>query len=88
MSAAGHEPLRLVVPTRSPSGRELRAQGPNLTLLARAAALTGGRLGAEPRDVMGARAGARRRRVPLAPILVPLALVLVVADVAARRLGR
>jgi len=37
---------------------------------------------------MGARAGARRRRVPLAPILVPLALVLVVADVAARRLGR
>src|SRR5438552_2481332 len=76
VSAAGDEPLRLVVPARSPSGRELRAQGPNLTLLARAAALTGGRLGAEPRDVVGARAGARRRRVPLAPILVPLALVL------------
>ena len=88
VSAAGDEPLRLVVPARSPSGRELRAQGPNLTLLARAAALTGGRLGAEPHDVVGARAGARRRRVPLAPILVPLALVLVVADVAVRRLGR
>jgi len=88
VSAAGEEPLRLLVPARSPSGREFRARGPNLALLARAAALSGGRVGPEPADVVAVRSGAGRRSVPLAGLLVPLALVLVLADVAVRRLAR
>ncbi|TMB46040.1 MAG: VWA domain-containing protein [Deltaproteobacteria bacterium] len=87
VSAAGAEPLRLVVPARSPSGRESRARGPNLALLARAVALTGGRLAAQPADVVAARPGVGRRRVALAGVLVPLALLLVLGDVAVRRLA-
>ena len=88
VSAAGEEPLRLLVPARSPSGHELRARGPNLALLARAAALTGGRVDPRPAEVVAARPGVGRRSVPLAGLLVPLALALVLADVAIRRLAR
>src|SRR5206468_11039237 len=68
VSAAGAEPLRLVVPARSPSGRESRARGPNLALLARAVALTGGRLAAQPADVVAARPGVGRRREAAAAV--------------------
>ena len=88
VSAAGEEPLRLLVPARSPTGREFRARGPNLALLARAAALTGGRVGPHPADVVAVRPGVGRRSVPLVGLLVPLALALVLADVAVRRLAR
>jgi len=50
-------------------------------------ALTGGRLAAQPADVVAARPGVGRRRVALAGVLVPLALLLVLGDVAVRRLA-
>src|SRR5207237_1606044 len=78
VSAAGAEPLRLVVPARSPSGRESRVRGPNLALLARAAALTGGRLAPQPADVVAARPGVGRRRGALAGGIGPRRLLLVV----------
>jgi len=88
LAAGDHEePVELVVPARSASGREYRALGPNAALLERVAALTGGRVGPEPADVVAARAGVRRRALPLDGVLVPLALVLILADVALRRSG-
>jgi len=79
--------LDVVVPARSPSGRELRASGPNVALLAALAGATGGRLGATPRDVLAARPGVARRRIPLDGVLVPLAIVLLLIDIGVRRLG-
>ena len=81
------EPLDVVVPERTPSGRERRAAGPNRALLAEVAALTGGTLDPAPTNVLRARPGTRRRRTSLDGLLVPLAIVLVLADVALRRLG-
>src|SRR5262245_48486823 len=78
----------VAVPARVSSGREARASEPNLALLGRLAALTGGAVSPAPADVVRARAGVRRRVVPLDALLVPLALALVLADVALRRLGR
>ncbi len=80
--------VEIAIPSRSSSGREQRASGPNLDLLTRLAALSGGTVGPSPADLLRARAGVRRRAVPLDVILVPLALVLVLADVALRRLAR
>jgi Ca-activated chloride channel homolog len=77
----------VVVPPAHGSGREYASAGANVALLERLAARTGGRVGAEPADVLAARGGARHERVPLDGVLVPLALALVLADVALRRLG-
>jgi Ca-activated chloride channel homolog len=78
----------VVVPADASSGREQRAAGPNVALLARVAALTGGRMDPAPGEVVAARAGVRREATPLDGFLVPLVLALFLADVAARRLGR
>ena len=88
VAAGRDEKVELVVAPRSPSERELRALAPDLALLERVAALTGGRMAPEPADVVAARPGVRRREVPLEPVLIALALVLVLGDVALRILGR
>jgi Mg-chelatase subunit ChlD len=85
-SGQGDEATDLVVPERASDSREFRVDGPDLALLERLAAVTGGRVGPEPADVLVARPGVRRRAMPLDPFLVPLALALVLADVALRRL--
>jgi len=82
------EAVEVVVPARSASGRELRAAGPNLTLLEKVARQSGGRVGAEPGEILAARPGVGRERVALDGWAALLALVLVLADVAARRLAR
>ncbi|HLY36980.1 MAG TPA: VWA domain-containing protein, partial [Candidatus Binatia bacterium] len=78
----------VAVPERWASGREERATGPNRALLERLAALSGGAMSPAPADVLRARPGVRRRLVPLDVVLIPLALGLVLADVALRRLRR
>jgi hypothetical protein len=83
--AAREAPVELMVPQSSPSGREARVQEPNLRLLAAVAARTGGRVAPDPRTVLAARAGVTRRVLPLEKWLIPLVLLLVLADVAARR---
>ena len=85
---SGEEPLDVVVPASSPSGREYRSGAPNLALLERVAALTGGHVAPEPAAVLAARPGVRRRMRALETVLVPLALVLLLGDIAARRLIR
>jgi len=52
------------------------------------AALTGGHVAPEPAAVLAARPGVRRRMRALETVLVPLALVLLLGDIAARRLIR
>jgi Mg-chelatase subunit ChlD len=84
-AAAVEETVDLVVPRASGSDREHRAAAPDVALLGRLAALTGGRIGPEPHDVLAARPGVARRIVPLDGLLVPLILALVLADVALRR---
>jgi len=79
------EPVDLMIPATSPSGREQRSRAANRALLAELARATGGALDPEPGVVLAARAGWARARAPLEPILVPLALALVLADVALRR---
>jgi Mg-chelatase subunit ChlD len=86
-SAAG-EYVELMVPATPAGGREERTLEPNRALLARVAAATGGAVDPEPAAVLAARAGVRRERRDLAPLLVPLVLALVLADVALRRLAR
>ncbi|HYV56365.1 MAG TPA: VWA domain-containing protein [Candidatus Nitrosopolaris sp.] len=81
---APEEPVELVVPAAS-GGREYRTAAPNRALLEEVAALTGGRVDPDPRDVLAARAGIGRRVIPLEGVLIPLVLVLVLADVALRR---
>src|SRR5439155_7461067 len=67
LAAGGHqEPLEVVVPARSSSGRELRAAAPNLVLLETVAKLSGGRLGPEPREILAARPSVGGARLPLA----------------------
>ena len=89
LAAGGREdPVEVVVPAHSPSGRELRAPAPNRALLERVATLSGGRVGAEPRDILTPRPGTGRERVALEGWIIPLALALILGDVAARRLAR
>jgi Mg-chelatase subunit ChlD len=80
--------VEVAVPATAAGARETRALGPNHTLLAALAAATGGRVDPLPADVLAAPPGAVRERRPLAGLLVPLVLALVLADVAARRLAR
>jgi hypothetical protein len=75
-------------PARGDGGREARALGPAHALLAELAARTGGRVDPEPAAVLAARPGMARESQPLAPVLVPVALLLVLADVALRRWAR
>jgi hypothetical protein len=75
-------------PARGDGGREARALGPAHALLAELAARTGGRVDPEPEAVLAARPGVARESQPLAPLLVPLALLLVLVDVALRRWAR
>jgi Mg-chelatase subunit ChlD len=86
--AGREEPVELVVVPRAPSERELRADPPDVALLARLADATGGRVAPEPADVLAARPGVERRALPLEPVLIALALALVLGDVAMRTLGR
>ncbi len=77
--------IDLMVPATADGGRELRFDGPNTRLLEQLARATGGTVDPDPSAVVAARPGMRRERVPLTPVLVPLALALVLADVALRR---
>jgi Mg-chelatase subunit ChlD len=85
VSGTRERPVELVVPEASTSGRESRIQEPNLKLLGAIAARTGGRVAPEPHAVLAARPGVVRRTLPLEKWLIPLALILVLADVATRR---
>ena len=85
----GHDPslpeqIDLMVPASADGGRELAVRRPNLRLLEELARLTGGTVNPEPSAILAARPGVRRERTPLAPVLVPLALVLLLADIALR----
>lgn len=82
------EQIDLMVPAAGDGGRELAFHRPNLRLLEQLARLTGGAVDPEPAAVLAARPGVVRERVPLAPVLVPLALVLVLADIALRHRAR
>jgi Ca-activated chloride channel homolog len=70
------------------AGRELRAVGPNGPLLHQLAATTGGTIDPAPAALLAARPGVEHEAVPLAPYLVPLVILAVLADVALRQLGR
>jgi secreted protein with Ig-like and vWFA domain len=72
-------------PGRGDGGREARAVGPARALLAELATRSGGQVDPEPSSVLSARPGSARETRPLAPLLVPLAMMLVLADVALRR---
>ena len=80
------EPVDVMVPATADSGRELRTTEPNLGLLREVARTTGGAV--EPRldDVLRARPGVRHETIPLDGLLVPLAIALILADAAIRRL--
>jgi Mg-chelatase subunit ChlD len=90
---AGPEPrsaeeVEFMVPPSSDSGREYRTGAPDRALLERVAALTGGTVDPEPTAVLAARPGVAREVIPLAGILIPLALAFLLADIAVRRLAR
>ena len=82
------EPMDLIVPARSASTREYRTAAPNRDLLEQVAVLTGGRVDPEPAEILAVRPGVTRRVVPLEGVLIPIVLVLVLADVAVRRWPR
>jgi hypothetical protein len=82
------ETTTLAVPDDVGSGREGRAVAPEVALLERVAALTGGRMEPEPTDVAAARGATSAETLPLLRLLVPLALAAIVGDVALRRQGR
>jgi Ca-activated chloride channel homolog len=88
VGAGPAERVVLAVPARAASGREGRAVGAASALLARLAAVTGGRVDPAPADVLAARPGSSRDRQPLATPLALVALLLVLADVALREPGR
>ena len=75
----------LLVPDRAWNPREYQHLTPNLPLLDRIARQSGGRIDANPRSVLEVRGGATRARWPLAQLLIPLALILILIDIAARR---
>jgi hypothetical protein len=78
--------LTATLPATRPGARERRGQGPDRRLLRQLAARTGGSLDPAPAALLAARPGVARAAFPLATPLVMLALVLVLADVALRRL--
>jgi len=80
------EHLDLLIPATAESGRELRTSDPNLTLLREVARATGGAVEPEPASVLTARPGVRHETIPLDWLLLPLAILLVLGDVAIRRL--
>jgi Ca-activated chloride channel homolog len=80
------EPVDLMVPTTADSGRELRASAPNLGLLRDVARVTGGAVEPALDAVLRARPGVRHETIALDWLLIPLALALVLGDVAVRRL--
>lgn len=80
------ERLDLHVPATAESGRELRSTEPNLGLLREVAHITAGAVEPEPASVFAARPGVRHETVRLDWLLLPLAIVLVLADVAIRRM--
>jgi len=74
-------------PIEDDTARELRAVGPNRALLQQLATATGGALDPEPAAVLAAREGVEHDRMPLAPLLIPLVMLLVLGDVAVRQLA-
>jgi len=72
-------------PAEDDTARELRVVGPNRPLLQQLAAATGGVLDATPEAVLTARPGVERESAPLAPVLIPLVMLLVLGDVALRQ---
>ncbi len=77
--------IDLMVPASADSGREFRSRGPTLRLLEQLAQLTGGAVDPEPSAILTARQGVVRERTPLAPIVVPLVITLLLVDIALRR---
>ncbi|MGD9763118.1 MAG: VWA domain-containing protein [Candidatus Binatia bacterium] len=67
---------------------EFERNAPNTSLLSQITEATGGRLNAEPRELAFRETGERRAGHPLDFVLLPLAMVLFLADTAVRRLGR
>ena len=65
---------------------ELEREEPNLALLAALADGTGGKLNPSAREVVERESGSRRAVYPLDHLLLPLAMLLFLADVAVRRL--
>ncbi|MFN8643271.1 MAG: VWA domain-containing protein [Candidatus Binatia bacterium] len=63
---------------------ELRRTEPDLALLGRLTSATGGELNASPADLLAREPGTRRAEYPLAPWLVPLTMLLFLADTAVR----
>ncbi|MCC6765838.1 MAG: VWA domain-containing protein [Deltaproteobacteria bacterium] len=80
------ERFDLLVPASADTDRELRTVATNAALLSAVAAATGGAVDPEPARVFAARPGVRHETLPLDGVLAPLALALVLADVAIRRL--
>ena len=74
-------------PIDDDTARELRAVGPNRHLLQQLATATGGALDPAPATVLAAREGVERESAPLAPLLIPLVMLLVLGDVALRQLA-
>ena len=85
-TSPSEEHLDLLIPATAESGRELRTSDPNLTLLREVARATGGAVEPEPASVLTARPGVRHETIPLDWLLLPLAILLVLGDVAIRRL--
>jgi hypothetical protein len=85
VSGTREQPLELMVGEATASGRESRVREPNLKLLGTIAVRTGGRVAPAPHALLAARPGVVRRALPLEKWLIPLALLLVLGDVAARR---
>lgn len=84
--ASQTEPVDVMVPTTADSGRELRTSEPNFGLLREVARISGGAVDPELATVLSARPGVRHETVPLDWLLIPLAIVFVLGDVAVRRL--
>jgi len=79
------EPVTLMVPATSEADREYRAGDADVELLTSVATLTGGRVGPKPGTALKVQPGFARAVMPLDWLLVPLALLLLLADVALRR---
>ncbi|HEV7735260.1 MAG TPA: VWA domain-containing protein [Candidatus Binatia bacterium] len=84
-TAVRDEPSALVVPASASDGRELRHVGADLPLLQAVAVRTGGAVDPPLDALVAARPGAVREAIPLAPFLIPLALLALLADIALRR---
>jgi Mg-chelatase subunit ChlD len=77
----------IVVPEGNEPAREERyAPTPDMTLLAQLSKATGGKVNPPIRELVARKPGARQLTHPLDPLLLPLAMLLFLADVAIRRL--